>query len=209
MERPLPILKKKIALRLGRNTSLFIDLETGVTGLRGAARERRSRLGAVPARLRKGAARVGLARPPAGKPVIRGRDRPVRGSNTPVFFVTGLGKSGTSWLMRTLDGHPEILCKGEGRFFGGEWRRPNFKITQKPVLASSFYNALLSSEDLKLWIERSVWTKDGDPDVQLVRLARVAVNFFLTEALAKTDKKIVGDKTPLLSPEFVEEIHLI
>ena len=129
--------------------------------------------------------------------------------DTPVFFVVGLAKSGTSWLMRTLDGHPEILCKGEGRFFGGEWRRANFEITQKPVLASSLYNALLSSEYLRLWIERSVWTKDGDPDEQLVRLARVAVNFFLTEALAKTDKKIVGDKTPLLSPEFVEEIHLI
>lgn len=129
--------------------------------------------------------------------------------DTPVFFVVGLAKSGTSWLMRTLDGHPEILCKGEGRFFGGEWRRSNFKITQKPVLASSFYNALLRSEDLKLWVERSVWTKDGDPDEQLVKLAHVAVNLFLTEALARTDKKIVGDKTPLLSPEFVGEIHLI
>jgi hypothetical protein len=40
-----------------------------------------------------------------------------------VFFVVGLGKSGTSWLMRTLDGHPEILCRGEGRFFGREWKR--------------------------------------------------------------------------------------
>ena len=128
---------------------------------------------------------------------------------TRVFFVVGLGKSGTSWLMRILDGHPEILCKGEGRFFGREWRRSNFKITQKPVLASSFYNALLNSEYLRLWIERSVWTNGGDPDEQLARLAHVAVNLFLTEALAKTDKKIVGDKTPLLSPEFVEEIHLI
>ncbi|HZC83942.1 MAG TPA: hypothetical protein VE194_05900, partial [Rubrobacter sp.] len=33
--------------------------------------------------------------------------------STPVFFVTGLGKSGTRWLTKILDSHPEILCKGE------------------------------------------------------------------------------------------------
>src|ERR671921_151201 len=104
MERPMPVLKKKMTLRLGRNTSLFIDLETGVTGLRGAARGLRSRLGKVPAltrvaaRLRKRVARGRPAYPSASKPALRERDRarwnPVRtrGSNTPVFFVTGLGK---------------------------------------------------------------------------------------------------------------------
>jgi hypothetical protein len=126
-----------------------------------------------------------------------------------VFFVVGLAKSGTSWLMNTLDSHPEILCKGEGRFFGGEWRRENATVQQKHVMASSLYNALLSSEYLQLWIERSVWTRYGDPDEYLTKLTRVAINFFLTEELAKSDKKIVGDKTPLLSPEFVEEINLI
>jgi Sulfotransferase family len=53
-----------------------------------------------------------------------------------VFFVVGLGKSGTSWLMRTLDGHPEILCRGEGRFFGREWKRSPEQI-QGRHLASS------------------------------------------------------------------------
>ncbi len=191
--------------------------------------QERPATGRLAARLRNGASRAPASPPGDGNPdrvqrlvrrnqklkqelaQIRSANRspPSHREDTPVFFVVGLAKSGTSWLMSTLDGHPEILCKGEGRFFGGEWRRSNFNITQRPVLASSFYNALLGSEYLRLWIERSVWTRDGDPDEQLVRLARVAVNFFLTEALAKTDKKIVGDKTPLLSPEFVEEIHLI
>src|SRR3712207_4492145 len=102
----MPILKKKMTLRLGRNTSLFIDLETGVTGLEGTARELGSRLGRVPAltraaaRLPRGAVRVPSAR---RKPARR-----EQGFNTPVFFVTGVGKSGTSWLMRLLDAHPEI-----------------------------------------------------------------------------------------------------
>src|SRR5829696_192864 len=108
----MPILKKKMTLRLGRNTSLCIDLETGVTGLEGVARGLGSRLGRVPAltrataRLPGGAVRVPSAR---RKPARRER------GNTPVFFVTGVGKSGTSWLMRMLDSHPEILCQGERR----------------------------------------------------------------------------------------------
>src|ERR687897_57562 len=110
MERAMPVLKKKMTLRLGRNTSLFIDLETGVTGLEGLTR--------AAARLPRGAGKVPSAR---RKPARR-----ERGSNNPVFFVTGVGKSGTSWLMRTLDGHPDILCKGEGRFFAADWRRANF-----------------------------------------------------------------------------------
>ncbi|HWI87154.1 MAG TPA: sulfotransferase [Sphingomonas sp.] len=33
-----------------------------------------------------------------------------------VFFVCGAPKSGTTWLQRLLDAHPEILCSGEGHF---------------------------------------------------------------------------------------------
>ena len=148
----MPTLKKKITLSLGRNTSLLIDLETGVTGLDVSSRGLRSRLGKALARLRKGAPWFRAARPPNGKPGLLARDRarpkPARilGSDTPVFFVTGLGKSGTSWLMRTLDSHPEILCKGEGRFFAAGWRRTNFDPEGTRALASSLYYALLDSE---------------------------------------------------------------
>ena len=38
-------------------------------------------------------------------------------NGSPVFFVLGQQKSGTTWLMRTLDAHPEILCRGEGKLF--------------------------------------------------------------------------------------------
>jgi len=219
MERPLPVLKKKITLRLGRNTSLFIELETGVTGLRGGARGLRSRLGSVPAltkvlaRLRKGAARVLPARPSAGKAPLRERGgtklKPVRGSKTPVFFVTGLGKSGTSWLMRTLDGHPEILCKGEGRFFAADWRRANFDPEGTQALASSLYYALLDSEYLRLWVERSVWAREGDAARHLDNLTRLATEHFLIEQLRKTNKKVVGDKSPLLGADFIEEVSRV
>src|SRR5215203_1829910 len=216
MERSMPILKKKMTLRLGRNTSLFIDLETGVTGLRGAARGFGSRSGKVPAlskavsRLRKGVAGVQPSAGKQGRPE-RGRVRwhPLRGSNTPVFFVTGLGKSGTSWLMRTLDGHPEILCKGEGRVFAADWRRANFDPEGTQALASSLYYALLHSEYLRLWIERSVWAREGEAAWHLDNLTRLATEHFLAGRLRETNKKLVGDKSPLLGADFIQEVSRI
>jgi hypothetical protein len=202
----MPILKKKMTLRLGRNTSLCIDLETGVTGLEGVARGLGSRLGRVPALTRV------TARPPGGavrvpsarrKPARRGR------GNTPVFFVTGVGKSGTSWLMRTLDSHPEILCKGEGRFFAADWRRANFDPDGTQALASSLYYALLHSEYLRMWVERSVWAREGDAATHLDNLTRLATEHFLVGRLRETNKKLVGDKSPLLNPDFIQEVSRI
>ena len=75
----------------------------------------------------------------------------------PVFFVVGRAKSGTSWLMRLLNAHPEILCRGEGRFFGRDFMREDFK-EQDRIQPSSLYRAFLEAEYLRAWIERSVWT---------------------------------------------------
>jgi hypothetical protein len=204
MERAMPILKKKMTLRLGRNTSLFIDLETGLTGLKGVARRLESRLGRVHA-LTRAAARGAVGVPSARrKPALR-----ERGSKTPVFFVTGVGKSGTSWLMRTLDGHPEILCKGEGRFFAADWRRANFDPEGTQALASSLYYALLHSEYLRMWVERSVWAREGDAARHLDNLTRLATEHFLVGRLGETNKKLVGDKSPLLGADFIQEVSRI
>jgi hypothetical protein len=32
------------------------------------------------------------------------------------FFVSGAAKSGTTWLQRLLDAHPQVVCSGEGHF---------------------------------------------------------------------------------------------
>ena len=132
-----------------------------------------------------------------------------RGEEMPVFFLVGLAKSGTTWLMKTLDAHPEVLCRGEGRFFGEEYRREVLAQTQTKQQPSSLYNALFGSEYLRLWIERSVWSRNGDPDEHIRDLVRLATDYFLREELSKSGKKVVGDKTPLLGPKFVEEIYEI
>ena len=125
---------------------------------------------------------------------------------TPVFFVVGYQKSGTTWLMRMLDAHPEILCRGEGRFFGAAWRQKSLVKSDALRPPSSLLYAVREAEYLRLWIERSVWSRNDDPQEHLDNLARMAVDYFLQGELAKTGKRLVGDKSPLLTPETVEEI---
>lgn len=33
-----------------------------------------------------------------------------------LFFALGVPKSGTTWIERALNAHPEVVCKGEGKF---------------------------------------------------------------------------------------------
>lgn len=126
--------------------------------------------------------------------------------DTRVFFVLGQQKSGTTWLMQILDSHPEILCRGEGRFFGADWRQESVKRMDSKRPPSSLYNAVLDAEYLKLWIERSVWSRNDDADEHLANLTRMAIDYFLMGELSKTSKRIVGDKSPLLTPETIKEV---
>jgi hypothetical protein len=130
-------------------------------------------------------------------------------SASPLFFVVGYQKSGTTWLMKMLDCHPEILCRGEGRPFGLSFRQEHLKQMRASYPPTSLYNAIASSEDLRYWIERSVWSKDDDPEEHLLNLTRLALEYFLTHQLLKSGKKLVGDKTVLLGPTIVKEISMI
>lgn len=147
----------------------------------------------------------GPARPsnPVGEPALS-VDAP------PIFFVVGRAKSGTSWLMRILDSHPEIMCKGEGRFFGRNFKQENLEEARKgKIQPSSLYRAILEAGYLKAWIERSVWTVGDNVEEHLENLTRLATSYFLAQRLAESGKRIVGDKTPFISKNMVAEIGRI
>lgn len=124
---------------------------------------------------------------------------------TPVFFVLGQQKSGTTWLMRMLDAHPEVLCRGEGRFFGGGWRQKSLKHRDANRPPSSLQHALLDAEYLRLWVERSVWSREDDAQAHLDNITRLSVDYFLKARLHKSGKRLVGDKSPLLTPETLRD----
>ncbi len=124
----------------------------------------------------------------------------------PVFFVVGFAKSGTSWLRKTLDFHPEILCKGEGIFFG---RGPDLGARKGLITPTSLYGALADSENLRGWLERAAWTRGDDVEEHVTNLTHGAIAYALRQKLVKTGKRIVGDKTPFVTDQCIEEIKLI
>jgi Sulfotransferase family len=111
-----------------------------------------------------------------------------------VFFIAGEMRSGTSWLRRTLSAHPEIACSQEGSFFGRDYSREEIPVYTGPV--SSLTRALAVSEEFRVWHELpwNQWSDGYDED--LPNLTRLSVDYFLSKEVARTGKKIVGDKSP-------------
>ena len=187
--------ENRTARKAARSTRAFLKRASEAAGLRPGRQVRRQLAlkDAEISTLKKELARVRGDTPPADAPAV--------------FFVLGQKKSGTTWLMRMLDAHPEIMCRGEGRFFGVGWRREALKEAGVEELPSSLYEALLDSEYLRLWIQRSVWSRNEDPDEHLTNVMRMVSDYFLEGELLKTGKTFVGDKSPLLTPGTIREIH--
>jgi hypothetical protein len=121
-----------------------------------------------------------------------------------VFFIAGEMRSGTSWLRRTVSAHPEVVCGHEGSFFGKDWDREEIPVYTGPV--SSLTRAFDSSKELKTWhdLPWNQWTDEGEEDYR--NLARLSVDYFLAKEVARTGKRIVGDKSPQHT-ECLDEIH--
>jgi hypothetical protein len=111
-----------------------------------------------------------------------------------VFFVAGEMRSGTSWLRRTLSAHPDIACGHEGSFFGRDYDREEIPVYTEPV--SSFTRALAVSREFQVWHELpwNQWSNGYEEDLR--NLTRLSIDYFLVKEVARTGKKIVGDKSP-------------
>jgi hypothetical protein len=121
-----------------------------------------------------------------------------------VFFVAGEMRSGTSWLRRTLSSHPEIACGHEGSFFGRDYSREEIPVYAGSV--SSFTRALAVSREFQVWhgLPWNQWSDSYEEDLR--NLARLSVDYFLSKEVARTGKKVVGDKSPQHT-ECLDEIH--
>lgn len=121
------------------------------------------------------------------------------GEGVPLFFVCGLPKSGTSWLMNLLNSHPRILCRGEGRFFGLSHEIGG-------ASARALQQTLRDSEPLREWSARSAWTRRSEPSEVADLLTASFVRAVMTGALAGTGKLAVGDKSPISGGPAISEI---
>ena len=118
--------------------------------------------------------------------------------NYGLFFVCGAPKSGTTWLQKSLDAHPQILCAGEGHF------------------ADMFVRKIFKPVE-QYFIHQRVVTKnvyEGDGFYQhLPRedFAFVATAFILgafSRLKISSETRLIGDKTPA-NVEHLELLHYL
>jgi hypothetical protein len=102
-----------------------------------------------------------------------------------VFFVCGAPKSGTTWLQRLLDAHPEVCCSGEGHFID------RFAVPMAEVVRR--YNAHMTVVGEQVYEGRPHYAPlDQGGFDEIVRA------FILQRLAARADEGVrcVGDKTP-------------
>ena len=105
-----------------------------------------------------------------------------------IFFVVGASKSGTTWLQKLYDGHPKIICRGEG----------HFSDRLLPALAEAVRTYNRQSEDYgssakAIGYPADFPSYDGE---QLGYLYASAIALALDAWAADADLDCIGEKTP-------------
>ncbi len=109
-----------------------------------------------------------------------------------LFIVTGVTKSGTTWLQRMLDSHPEVACGGESKL--------NVFLTQlAPAIRE--YNTALAKTNEKIYKEQAVYQPLAQPQaraiMQYLFLDRLEAVRRAAAASGKTAAlRWIGDKDP-------------
>jgi hypothetical protein len=102
-----------------------------------------------------------------------------------IFFVCGAPKSGTTWLQRILDAHPEVVCSGEGHFIS--------RFSKPAAELINAYNRELTLEAKLVYEDRPYYAGVGQDEFdELVR------GFILRRLSQRAGPQTrwVGDKTP-------------
>lgn len=110
-----------------------------------------------------------------------------------VFFLSGMPKSGTTWVERILDFHPNVVCKGEA----------HFGILLEPAVrhAVSIYNARIQKKGN--WSRQRKEIPDGAAlplftysSKDLDYLLAEAIKLMLVKWVNSENVQCIGDKTP-------------
>lgn len=111
-----------------------------------------------------------------------------------VCFLTGAQKSGTTWVGRILNSHPEIAMRGESWLFG-----PDCDV-----------DVWLDSDRFAEWLDLplSAWIKQHGADD-----LRLAVTRGMAEAVLRLrwrpGVRVIGDRTPYFYATAIERIHQV
>lgn len=103
-----------------------------------------------------------------------------------IFFVSGAPKSGTTWLQRMLDAHPEVVCSGEGHFVE--------QIVRPLVKMKADFNAKLAMDSERVFEGKPYYEPLTDAEVG--PLARSLILHVMGKRAQGLKPKAIGDKTP-------------
>ncbi|HEX3699935.1 MAG TPA: sulfotransferase [Phenylobacterium sp.] len=102
-----------------------------------------------------------------------------------IFFVCGAPKSGTTWVQRILDAHPQICCSGEGHFV------ERFTSPLAKVLNS--YNQQMKIETEQVYEGKPVYSP-----IDQAEFDALCRGFMLRRMASRAGPQVrwLGDKTP-------------
>ena len=112
-----------------------------------------------------------------------------------IFFVCGAPKSGTTWLQRIFDAHPEVCCSGEGHFIS------RFSAPMSQVI--NMYNRGVTLEAEQVYEGRPYYA--GIDQAEFDEMVRAFVLKRLS-ARADADTRWIGDKTPNYT-HYLPQLH--
>lgn len=106
--------------------------------------------------------------------------------DTDIFFIIGMPKSGTTWLQKLLDGHPDICCSGEGHF-------PN-SLGPKLETALTQHNQIILQKNNMLYGSNAGYPTFSPEHMKFLFIC--AVSLLLDAQTAGCNCRCIGEKTP-------------
>lgn len=103
-----------------------------------------------------------------------------------IFFVCGAPKSGTTWVQRLLDSHPEVRCMGEGHFAE--------RLIEPMEALFANYNKQMKLVAERVYEGKPYYNGLGSGHLQMV--VQILVGSLLVQKGLKPKLKCIGDKTP-------------
>ena len=102
------------------------------------------------------------------------------------LFISGAPKSGTTWLQKALDAHPNIVCSGEGHFY-------NVLVSALGQIMDYYYKQL-EKVDAQVYQGKPYYAPLAEEQHQFIAQSMVAL--MMGQRPIADGVRYVGDKTP-------------
>lgn len=119
-------------------------------------------------------------------------------SDKTIFFIVGSFKSGTTWLQKLFDSHPDVCCDGESHFFN--------VLAPRVCEVLNQHNRHIDSKNKMLNRTDAGYPRVNQNDTDF--FIKMMLSTFLFKQMGGKDYKAVGEKTPdhIQSVRYIKKI---